>query len=112
MLVTYDSFLIFPEASPQLLEKILALASEFGLTVDLTPTFLEFEYAGRDAGRTVVRFLKALAPLLGTADGEVECVVDADDDASTKVFEFYSIADGRLYCETGRIVRDPRKLVE
>jgi hypothetical protein len=111
MLVTYDSFLTFPEASSAVLQKIAVLASEYGLTVDLTPTCLDFDYAGRDAGRDIVRFLKELAPLLADAEGEVECTVDANDDGNT-VLEFYSIAGGKLYCELGRIVRSERKLVE
>ena len=110
MLVTYDAYMTFPEVAPALLKKMTDLAASFHLDVDLDAKSLEFTYSGRDSERRFIAFLKAFAPLVGTADGEVERIADENDDGN-QTFEFYSIEDGKLYCQVGRIVREDRKLV-
>lgn len=111
MLVTYDGYMTFPEVSPALLKEMTALAASFQLDVDLGASWLEFTYSGRDRERRFIAFLKALAPLVGTAEGEVERVADENDDGN-QTLEFYSIEDGKVYCQVGRIVREDRKLVD
>lgn len=108
-LVTYDGYMTFPEVSPAVLKEMTALASSLCLNVDLGASWLEFTSSGRDRERRFIAFLKAIAPLVGTAEGEVERLVD-DDEEGTRTFEFYSIEDGKVYCQVGRIVREDRKL--
>lgn len=72
--------------------------------VDITETCLEFTYEGKDLGDRVVECFKKLAMVVGTADGELRCKID-DDDETDSSFLFYTIKDSCVYKQQGRLVR-------
>lgn len=105
-IVEYSAFLSLPNLSPEIVEQIQFAARDVLGEIDVTPTALEFDYSGRDASRKIVKFLCRIAPLIGDADGEIECRLNNDDGAD--VWEFYSIANGRLYRREAKIWKYPK----
>lgn len=101
----YNVSLALEHLSSEAVQQIEAEAT--GVLSDLlvSPDYLDFEYSGRDAGRKIVKFLCRIAPLIGTAEGEVECQIVTDTDE--RFLEFYSIQHGRLYKQEAQIVRMP-----
>ena len=60
----------------------------------------------------MVQLLKRVATLLETADGYITCEYSDDEIDEQPLgthFEFYSVADGRLYRQEGRIVAGPEE---
>jgi hypothetical protein len=103
-IVEYSGYLMFGPLSDEQTETARSVLTKAGHSPDLEPHALEFEYSGRDTNRKVVRLLGRLAEIIGDADGEIVCTIEregADPD-----FEFYSIRDGRLLRQRGRIVRE------
>jgi hypothetical protein len=103
----YSAFLVLPNLDVDSIRQIEQIARELlnGLAVSVGPRHLEFDYSGRDTGRKYVQFLCRIAPLIGSAEGEVECVLTTD--ADKKVFEFYAIKNFRLYREDAKLVKLP-----
>ena len=89
-LYDYSGYLTFAIA-PDAVSKIQAAARDNlgAIQVDVSPSSLELEYSGSDAGRKMVRFLHQIAPLIGNVDGSVECRLS--DDTGDSNFEFYTI---------------------
>ena len=108
-LIEYSASLSLPCLSPDQVRLIQTESARFGLEIDITPSWLSFDYSGRDHARKVVRFLAAIAPTVGDAPGEVECRLASDegDDA----FEYYTIRHGHLYRQRAVIVRQREELV-
>jgi len=104
----YSASLTFPDLSLEAVRQIKEAAKESlgDLDVLVTPTFLDFDYSGRDTGRKVVKFLCRAALLIGSAEGEVECRLTTDSDE--RHFEFYSIQHSRLYKQEAELIRLPR----
>jgi hypothetical protein len=90
-------------------QRTLVLAQSVGLSVELGEQWVEFEYNGRDSNRFVVTFLLGLAAILRDAQGEVECVTSGDGDPK---YEFFTVVDGTLVRQVGRIVRGPAEQVD
>lgn len=101
----YNASLVLPHLSVETVQQIQAEAKEILSELLVNPDYLDFEYSGRDAGRKIVKFLCRIAPLIGTAKGEVECQIVTDTDE--RFLEFYSIRQGRLYKQEAEIVRMP-----
>lgn len=101
----YNASLALPHLPLETVRQIQAEAKEILSELLVNPDYLDFEYSGRDADRKIVKFLCRIAPLVGTAEGEVECRLVTDMDE--RVLEFYSIRHGRLYKEAAKIVRMP-----
>ena len=94
--------------SAEILQQVVALSKENPF-FDVEPTMIEVEYTGRDTSRVVVRALRRLARIVGQADGEVQCQISGDVDQLW--FEFFTIQDGRLFCQRGDVVRHPKEEV-
>ena len=69
---------------------------------------LEITYAGRDANRWFVSWLKQLAEVVRSAAGEITCTIATGD--GDPLFEFFRIADGKLVRQRGWIVRGEPEL--
>jgi len=104
-IANYNSSLALPQLSVEIVQQIQVEAEEIFSELLVSPDYLDFEYSGRDAGRKIVKFLCRIAPLIGTAEGEVECQIVTDTDE--RFLEFYSIRHGRLYKQAAKIVRMP-----
>ena len=104
-IANYNASLTLPHLSPETVQQIKAAAKEVLSELLVSPVCLDFEYSGRDAGRKIVNFLCRIAPLIGTAEGEVECQILTGTDE--RFFEFYFIKQGRLYKQDAEIVRMP-----
>jgi hypothetical protein len=107
----YTGYLEFRNLDNAALGQIEAAARENlgDLEIEIGPTHLEFDYSGRDTNRKVVRFLCQIAPLIGEAQGEIECRYF--DDNGTSRFEIYTISDHRLYQWAGKILKHHKKEV-
>ncbi|MEJ7618481.1 MAG: hypothetical protein WKF30_16290, partial [Pyrinomonadaceae bacterium] len=81
----------------------------FDLGFDMGANYLEFDYAGRDTNRKVVRLLSILAPIIGNAQGEAQCKLNWEESDAT--FEFYAIRNHQLTCQRGYIVREAEEAV-
>lgn len=99
------------QLTPDKRSAVLRAAEEVGLEVDVSETYLEFEYSGPDTNRVVISLLKKLAPMLGTVDGEIRCEVYREDSGESS-FEFYQFRDGRLVRQNARLVRDAPEIVD
>lgn len=103
-IIEYDAYLTFNALSAAQLQSVKELFERAGLECELAETWLEFRYSGRDHDREVVQLLGQFAEIVGTAEGEVKCEINRDDD--DPLFEFYTVSNGELRCRRGRIVRD------
>ena len=103
----YSASLTLPGLSSESVRKIKEAAKELlgDLVVSVGPHSLDFDYSGRDAGRKVVKFLCRTAPLIGSAEGEVECQLTTDMDE--RHYEFYTIHASRLYRQEAKLIRMP-----
>jgi len=106
----YAAYLIFEGLSKDQSAKVEAITKEFGLEVDFSAKFLEFEYAGRDASNIIIRYFYNLAKIVGNAQGELICEIINDDGDNT--YKFYHIKDGELIYQLGEIVRGRDELVK
>jgi hypothetical protein len=94
--------------SAETLQRVEALSKERPF-FDVYPKMIEVQYTGRDTSRVVVRALRQLARIVGQADGEVQC--ERSGDVDQHWFEFFTIQEGRLFCQRGDIVRQPKEEV-
>ena len=108
-IVTYDGMLLCSGLQADRADAIRAVFKSQGLDIEISGTGIEFTYSGRDSNRWVVGLLKQLAAILVNADGEIVCeLTTAADDSS---FEFYSVSNGKLFSQSGKIVRGQRREV-
>lgn len=108
-LYEYDGYLIVPNLAEPRLQLIRGMAEKVGLSLDLAPGSIEFQYIWRDTNRWIVRFLRELATAVVDANGEVVCKFASEDKDPT--FEFDRIQEGRLLRQFGGIVRSPVEAV-
>ena len=104
-IANYNASLALQHLSFDAVQQIEAEAKHVFSELLVNPDYLDFEYIGRDAGRKIVKFLCRVAPLVGTAEGEVECRITTSTDET--YLEFYTIQNGRLYKQEAEIVRMP-----
>lgn len=102
-LVHYSAFLSLPNLPQETVEQIQFAARDVLQSLDVTPTYLEFDYAGRDTNRRIVNFLCRIAPLIKQAQGEIECRLSNDD--GPDFWEFYTINDYRLYRQRATLLK-------
>lgn len=102
-IVEYSAFLSLPGLSENVVEQVQFAARGVLEKIHITPTALEFDYAGRDASRKIVKLLCRIAPLIGDADGEIECRLTNDD--GPDLWEFHSIAGSRLYRQEAKLLK-------
>ena len=104
-IANYHASLALQHLSFETVQQIEAEAKPVFSELLVNPDYLDFEYSGRDAGRKIVKFLCRIAPLIGTAEGEVECRITTSTDET--YLEFYTIQNGRLYKQEAEIIRMP-----
>src|ERR1051325_3906680 len=100
---TYDG-IWFAESSSEQRAGIRSAANAVGIEFDITDSYIELQFRGRDTNRFVVECLSVVASILGEAEGEIRCSVV--DDERDERFEFYTVRGGRLHKQLGTIVRD------
>lgn len=100
---SYSGYLMVSDLVHETAEQVRATARAVGLELDVGDRSIEFEYQGRDSNRFVIKFLLQIAPIIGTASGEIRCEVSSDE--GDPCFEFYRISGGRLIRQFGTIVR-------
>lgn len=103
----YSGYLTFTPLPDEKLQKARSLTAQSGLDIDVGKTWLELEYAGRDANRKVITLLRNLASIIGQAEGEIVCEM-ANEDGDPR-FEFYTFTSKGLYVQKGHIVRENSK---
>ena len=106
MLRSYFAYLTFKRLPAESFAVLRQLFKTHGLEpgiTDITESILEFESSGRDASRRVVSVFREAAEIIGEAEGELRCEVD--DAQEDPHFEFFRILGGKLYRQTGVIVR-------
>ena len=101
----YDGLFFVDEAKVARVQAMMETSASF----DAYASLIEINYTGRDTNRHFVTKLKDLASIIGDADGEVTCSYQLDGEDPR--FEFYTIADGKLHLQEGRISRSPTKSV-
>jgi hypothetical protein len=106
----YSAYLTFNDLEATDVEKIKRLAEEYSVQADIGSNYLEFDYVGRDTSRNVVKFFYCLSKVVVDAAGEVACEIVNDD--GDNEFEFYSIRNGLLICQVGKIIREAGQVVE
>ncbi len=99
----YSCHLTFDKKKANVLESIRVLFSRNNIECDLFSDTLEFDHCGRDTTRHIEELLIELAHLLGSADGEIQCQID--DDENDIMFEFYRIMNNSLFKQPGKVVR-------
>lgn len=108
-IIQYSCFINFEPLNNERLQVARRLVEKFELPIDLTQTYMEFDYSGRDTNRKIVKLLIELAPVIGNAQGEVKCELAWENSDSS--FEFYLIKDGCLLRQIGHLVRNPAEVI-
>jgi len=108
-LYSYEGVLTFEALAAERLTQVNKLLTEIGVRCLSHPTWLDFKYSGKDHERTTVGFLCQLATVIQNADGEIVCEIEEDD--KDVAFEFFTIADGLLFKQSGHIVRRQKEKV-
>ena len=104
-LIEYSGYLTYRPLPPERLAEVRRIAASFGEELEAQTEWLELQYSGRDTGRKFVSLLQQLASVIADAEGEVVCQLDTQ--AADPEFEFYSIREGKLLLQRGRVVREP-----
>ncbi|NJN35933.1 MAG: hypothetical protein HC794_01400 [Nitrospiraceae bacterium] len=99
----FDAYMTFSRIGEEDLDALRSHAEMSGINVDLGQDYIEFSYSGKDYSSSVIDFLLKLAKTVKDASGEVSC--NHIDDEMNDYFEFFSIENGELYCQPGKIVR-------
>lgn len=105
----YSGYFTFSELSAEKHESLVKIFDAEGLDVDLSRRSLEFESTGRDDDRLVLKVFKKVAEVLKVAEGELRCEID--DEQDDPYFEFFTIKEGKLLLQSGRIVRENKFIV-
>lgn len=101
---TYDgdfTFKILPREKADQLDDLFA---EGGFEVDIALQSLEFSWMGRDPEGRILKVFNEAAQILQDAEGELRCEID--DDQPDPHFEFFTIKQGHLLLQRGKIVRE------
>ena len=108
----YDGILL-TEITSVCRSEIERIARSSGLleNFDITDSYLEFRFAGRDCNRFVVQMLSAMAAVIKDANGEIRCTTTIDNSRDS-TFEFFTVEGGQLMKQSGRIVRGERQPLE
>ena len=106
----FDAYFTFDGLTSEQQGTIRKLMDAQGLDIDLFEDTLEFNFEGRDLSDQVVEAFAKIALTIHEATGEMRCEID-DDKCLDPTFEFYTIADSRLWRQSGRIVRETQKHV-
>jgi hypothetical protein len=103
----YSAYLTLPGLGIDVVGQIKRTAQELlaGINVSVSPNHLDFDYSGRDTNRKVIQFLCRVAPLIGSAEGEVKCLLTMDNDET--LFEFYTVQHFRLYKQDAKLIKMP-----
>ena len=104
----YDAYLTFSPISHADQQQIVRLLADHGLEIEVYENALEFSCEGRDSNDNVVKIFVAIAQILRNAEGELRCEIDEDDEVDPR-FEFFTIANSKLWKQSGRIVREQAK---
>lgn len=91
------------------LDKIKKLNQSFNYELDYGDNYLEFYFSGKDTQSITVKYFYQLAKIINNADGELVCEL-TNDNNDTK-FEYYTIKQGKLFFQTGEIVRSQKKII-
>jgi hypothetical protein len=101
---TYDGYFTFKILSRESADHLDDLFAESGIEVDLALQSLEFSWMGRERDHVILKLFMAVAKTIGDAEGELRCEID--DDAVDPHFEFFTIKQGQLLLQRGKIVRE------
>lgn len=103
-LFEYSTCLFFKNLDSKRISKIKKIAGDFGLDLEFYSNSLEFDYIGRDTNRKILRFLIEIASVIVDCEGEVMCEIE--NNCGDNYFQFFSIQEGKLFCQEGKIVRE------
>lgn len=101
---TYDGYFTFKILSREQADRLDELFAEAGIEVDLALQSLEFSWMGRERENVILKLFMEVARTLGEAEGELRCEID--DDAADPHFEFFTIKQGQLLLQRGKLVRE------
>ncbi|MFC5457359.1 hypothetical protein [Prosthecobacter fluviatilis] len=101
---TYDGYFTFKILSREKADQLDDLFAENDIEVDLALQSLEFSWMGRERDHVILKLFKEVAKTLGEAEGELRCEID--DDAVDPHFEFFTIKQGQLFLQRGKLVRE------
>lgn len=105
----YNGYFMFREISNDQFDCIANLFRDKNFEIDLSRRSLEFESTGRDDDRLVLNIFKEVAKVLKNAEGELRCEID--DEQDDPHFEFFSIKQGELILQRGRVIRDKETFI-
>jgi hypothetical protein len=98
--INYDGMFCLPNPSNEQWEQVKAFAKRNQR--EIVANCVNFtRYASREQDRWLVRLMMDFAQLVGNAEGEIECAFDTLTDIN--FYEFYTIQNGALYRQRGRI---------
>ncbi len=101
---TYDGYFTFKLLSREKADHLDDLFAESGIEVDLALQSLEFSWMGRERENSILKLFMEVAKAVGEAEGELRCEID--DDAVDPHFEFFTIKQGQLHLQRGKLVRE------
>ena len=107
---TYDGYFTFKILSRESADHLDELFAESGIEVDLALQSLEFSWMGRERDHVILKLFMAVAQTLGDAEGELRCEID--DDAVDPHFEFFTIKQGQLLMQRGKVVRESELIAQ
>lgn len=107
---TYDGYFTFGLLSREQADHLDELFAESGIEVDLALQSLEFSWMGIERDHQILKLFMAAAKTLVNAEGELRCEID--DDAVDPHFEFFTIKDGQLLLQRGKIVRESELIAQ
>jgi hypothetical protein len=105
-LITYQGRVVYPLVSSIIHLRLKQLFEKYRLTSSIDHQGLEVSYAGRDANRWYLEFLKEFAQVVPDARGDILCRIEAMN--GEQEFEFYYLQEGRVYWQEGKVVRGPQ----
>ncbi len=101
---TYDGYFTFKILSRKEADHLDDLFAENGIEVDLALQSLEFSWMGPERGNVILKLFMEVAKTIGDAEGELRCEID--DDQVDPHFEFFTIKQGQLLLQHGKLVRE------
>lgn len=107
---TYDGYFTFKILSREKADHLDDLFAESGIEVDLALQSLEFSWMGREREHVIQKLFKEVAKTIEDAEGELRCEID--DDAADPHFEFFTIKQGQLWLQRGKVVRDGELILQ
>ena len=102
-LFEYSACLFLDNINTETISQVEKIARDFYQEIEISSRFLEFEYIGRDTNRKVLKFLVEVASIIVDCEGEIVCEIENDD--GDDLFQFFSIKNGKLFCQEGEIVQ-------